>query len=36
MSKVYDYIWYGEFPVDESSYKNAEEKFSMLYKDISD
>ncbi len=36
VSKVYDYIWYGEFPVDESSYKNAEEKFSMLYKDISD
>jgi hypothetical protein len=30
VSKVYDYIWYGEFPVDEHSYKNAEEKFRGL------
>jgi hypothetical protein len=30
VSKVYDYIWYGEFPVDESSYKKAEDKFRGL------
>jgi hypothetical protein len=35
VSKVYDYIWYGEFPVDESSYKSAEEKFSVLNKKVS-
>ncbi|HET6991838.1 MAG TPA: hypothetical protein VFJ43_10960, partial [Bacteroidia bacterium] len=34
VSKVYDYIWYGEFPVDESSYRTAEEKFSVLYKKV--
>jgi hypothetical protein len=34
VSKVYDYIWYGEFPVDESSYKTAEEKFSGLFSKI--
>lgn len=30
VSNVYDHIWYGEFPVDESSYKTAEEKFKTL------
>jgi hypothetical protein len=27
VSLVYDYIWYGEFPVDEQSFKEAEQKF---------
>lgn len=27
ISFVYDYIWYGEFPVDEQSYREAEEQF---------
>lgn len=31
VSNVYDYIWYGEFPVDESSYSRAEEKFRGLF-----
>jgi hypothetical protein len=31
VSNVYDYIWYGEFPVDESSYSKAEEKFRGLF-----
>lgn len=30
VSKVYDYIWYGEFPVDENAYSKAEDKFKML------
>jgi hypothetical protein len=30
VSKVYDYIWYGEFPVDEISYSKAEDKFKTL------
>jgi hypothetical protein len=30
VSKVYDYIWYGEFPVDEAAYKTAEDKFRGL------
>jgi hypothetical protein len=31
VSNVYDYIWYGEFPVDESSYSKAERKFRDLF-----
>ena len=34
VSKVYDYIWYGEFPVDDVSYKKAEEKFQGLNKKL--
>jgi hypothetical protein len=34
VSKVYDYIWYGEFPVDENSYAKAEDKFITLYKKV--
>jgi len=34
VSKVYDYIWYGEFPVDENSYKKAEEQFRGLNKKL--
>ncbi len=30
VSNVYDHIWYGEFHIDESSYKTAEEKFKNL------
>jgi hypothetical protein len=30
VSNVYDHIWYGEFPLDESAYKVAEEKFKSL------
>jgi len=30
VSNVYDYIWYGEFPVNETMYRNAEEKFRGL------
>lgn len=36
VSKSYDYIWYGEFPVDEISYRIEEEKFAMLFKKIKD
>lgn len=31
VSNVYDYIWYGEFPVDQHSYSKAEEKFKNLF-----
>lgn len=31
VSNVYDYIWYGEFPVDQLSYSKAEEKFKDLF-----
>jgi hypothetical protein len=34
VSKVYDYIWYGEFPVDKMSYQKAEEKFRGLNRKI--
>ena len=34
VSKVYDYIWYGEFPVDENSYSKAEDKFKNLNEKI--
>jgi preprotein translocase subunit SecG len=34
ISNVYDYIWYGEFPVDQNSYTKAEEKFSGLMKKL--
>lgn len=34
VTKVYDYIWYGEFPVDEISYQKAEEKFRGLNKKL--
>ncbi len=34
VSKLYDYIWYGEFPVDENSYRKAEEKFHELNKKL--
>ncbi|CAN5134178.1 hypothetical protein BH09BAC5_BH09BAC5_03670 [soil metagenome] len=30
VSNVYDYIWYGEFPVDANSYSKAEDKFKSL------
>lgn len=35
VSFVYDYIWYGEFPVDEKSYREAEEKFKHFTSSIS-
>ncbi len=31
ISNVYDYIWYGEFPLDQNSYSTAEEKFHGLF-----
>ncbi|MDQ3108273.1 MAG: hypothetical protein M3R17_00115 [Bacteroidota bacterium] len=34
VSNVYDYIWYGEFPVDENSYTRAEDKFRTLYQKV--
>ena len=34
MSFVYDYAWYGEFPLDESSYHKAEEQFRNFYSKI--
>ncbi len=30
VTNVYDYIWYGEFPVDAGSYSIAEDKFKVL------
>jgi len=35
MSFVYDYAWYGEFPIDESSYHQAEEQFRNFYGKLS-
>lgn len=29
-TKLYDYFWYGEFPIDEDKYKKAEAKFLSL------
>jgi hypothetical protein len=35
VSFVYDYIWYGEFPVDDNLYRDAEAKFRKFHQDIS-
>lgn len=34
VSFIYDFIWYGEFPVDENSYREAEEKFREFQQTI--
>ncbi|MBI3510926.1 MAG: DUF4129 domain-containing protein [Bacteroidetes bacterium] len=34
VSYVYDHIWYGDFPVDENSYGDAEDKFRIFHSHI--
>jgi hypothetical protein len=34
LSYVYSYVWYGEFPVDETSFKVAENKYQSFLKSI--
>lgn len=34
VSYLYDYIWYGEFPLDETGFKSAEKDFDRLTKNI--
>jgi hypothetical protein len=34
LSYVYSYVWYGEFPVDENSFKVAENKYQSFLKSI--
>lgn len=34
ITKLYDYIWYGDFPIDEAKYLKAESKFSSLQKTL--
>jgi uncharacterized integral membrane protein len=34
VSLIYDYIWYGDFPVDGDVYKKAEDRFQTFYKSI--
>ncbi len=35
VSYLYDYIWYGEFPLDESGFNSAKKDFDRLTKNIS-
>ena len=35
ISHIYDYIWYGEFPIDEASFKKNESDFLNLIKSVS-
>ncbi len=32
ITRLYDYVWYGDFPIDESKYYKAEKTFSILQK----
>ena len=34
ITKLFDYIWYGEFPIDKSLFDNTEEKFQKFIKTI--
>ncbi len=34
ITRLYDYIWYGDFPIDETKYLKAENKFSALRKTL--
>ncbi len=34
ITRLYDYIWYGDFPIDEANYLKAENKFSSLRKTL--
>jgi len=34
ITRLYDYIWYGDFPIDEANYLKAENKFSALTKTL--
>lgn len=34
VSYLYDYVWYGEFDIDEAHYKEAQNEFSELFKGI--
>ncbi len=36
ITRLYDYIWYGDFPMDESKYYRAEKAFSSLQKMLTD
>ena len=30
VSRIYDYVWYGEFPIEHDSYEEAMEQFNQL------
>ncbi len=32
VSRIYDYVWYGEFPIEHNSYEEAMEQFNQLAK----
>jgi hypothetical protein len=34
ITRLYDHIWYGDFPIDEANYLKAENKFSALTKTL--
>ncbi len=34
ITRLYDFIWYGDFPIDETNYVKAENKFSALRKTL--
>ncbi len=34
ITRLYDYIWYGDFPIDESQYLKAEDQFTTLRKTL--
>lgn len=34
ITRLYDYIWYGDFPIDEVKYRRVENKFSSLRKTL--
>ncbi len=34
ITRLYDYIWYGDFPIDKAKYLRAENKFSSLRKTL--
>ena len=34
VSYIYDYIWYGEFPIDEASFNKNKDDFNELIKTV--
>ncbi|HEU4717075.1 MAG TPA: hypothetical protein VFU15_04550, partial [Bacteroidia bacterium] len=35
VSRVYDFVWYGEFEIDENKYRDAETKFEQVNRQLS-